>query len=119
VQSVREDRIKLLGVAPFLTRAAAAYLAALMSGAVATHMNRREPAALATAPARIDDRRGNVPMIVGASRGVALRGPLRATRSRFGQARLRMSRAVGSFELRNQVRELRQRSPALVAARVR
>jgi hypothetical protein len=90
VRSVPEDRIKLLGVAEalgaiglvvpigigvasFLTRAAAAYLAALMSGAVATHMNRREPAVLATAPGRIDDRRGNVPMIVGASGGVALR----------------------------------------------
>jgi uncharacterized membrane protein YphA (DoxX/SURF4 family) len=38
-----------IGIAPFLTRAAAACLAALMGGAVATHMNRREPAAVATA----------------------------------------------------------------------
>ena len=37
------------GIAPFLTRAAAACLAALMGGAVATHLNRREPAAIATA----------------------------------------------------------------------
>jgi hypothetical protein len=37
------------GIAPFLTRAAAAGLAALMGGAVATHVNRQEPAAVATA----------------------------------------------------------------------
>jgi hypothetical protein len=37
------------GIAPLLTRAAAAGLAALMGGAVATHMNRQEPAAVATA----------------------------------------------------------------------
>jgi hypothetical protein len=37
------------GIAPFLTRAAAACLAALMGGAVATHVNRREPAVVATA----------------------------------------------------------------------
>ena len=66
VHSVPEDRIKLLGVAevlgaiglvapmaigiaPFLTRVAAVCLAALMGGAVATHTNRREPAAVATA----------------------------------------------------------------------
>jgi hypothetical protein len=53
VHSVPEDRIKLLGVAPFLTRAAVACLAALMGGAVATYMNRREPAALATALAAL------------------------------------------------------------------
>ena len=41
------------GIAPFLTRAAAACLAALMGGAVATHMNRREPAAVATALAAL------------------------------------------------------------------
>ena len=35
------------GIAPFLTRAAAAGLAALMGGAVATHMNHQEPAAVA------------------------------------------------------------------------
>jgi hypothetical protein len=34
------------GIAPFLTRAAAAGLAALMGGAVATHVSRQEPAAL-------------------------------------------------------------------------
>jgi hypothetical protein len=65
VNSVPEAQIRLLGVAeilgaiglvapmatgiaPFLTPAAAACLAALMGGAVATHMSRREPAALAT-----------------------------------------------------------------------
>jgi hypothetical protein len=37
------------GIAPFLTRAAAAGLATLMGGAVATHMNRQEPAGAATA----------------------------------------------------------------------
>jgi hypothetical protein len=37
------------GIAPWLTGAAAACLAALMGGAAATHMNRREPAAVATA----------------------------------------------------------------------
>ena len=36
-----------------LTRAAAACLAALMGGAVATHMSRREPAAVATALAAL------------------------------------------------------------------
>ena len=36
------------GIAPFLTRAAAAGLAALMGGAVATHVSRQEPAAVAT-----------------------------------------------------------------------
>jgi hypothetical protein len=36
------------GIAPFLTSAAAASLAALMGGAVATHAIRREPAAVAT-----------------------------------------------------------------------
>ena len=66
VHSVPEAQIKLLGVAevlgaiglvapmatgiaPFLTRVAAVCLAALMGGAVATHMNHREPAAVATA----------------------------------------------------------------------
>jgi hypothetical protein len=66
VHAVPEAQIKLLGVAevlgaiglvapmatgitPFLTRAAAACLAVLMGGAVATHMIRREPAAVATA----------------------------------------------------------------------
>ena len=70
VHSVPEAQIKLLGVAevlgaiglvapmatgiaPFLTRAAAVCLAALMGGAVATHMNRREPAAVATALAAL------------------------------------------------------------------
>ena len=65
VHSVPEAQIKLLGVAevlgaiglvapmaigiaPILTRAAAVCLAALMGGAAATHMNRREPAAVAT-----------------------------------------------------------------------
>jgi hypothetical protein len=37
------------GIAPFLTPVAAACLAALMGGAVATHISRREPAAVATA----------------------------------------------------------------------
>lgn len=63
VQSVPEAQIKLLaaaellgaigliaptatGIAPLLARAAAAGLAALMGGAVATHMNRQEPAAV-------------------------------------------------------------------------
>ncbi len=63
VQSVPEAQIKLLaaaevlgaigliapmatGIAPFLTRAAAAGLAALMGGAVATHVSRQEPAAV-------------------------------------------------------------------------
>ena len=41
------------GIAPSLTRAAAVCLAALMGGAVATHMNRREPAAVATALAAL------------------------------------------------------------------
>jgi hypothetical protein len=66
VHSIPEAQIKLLGVAevlgaiglvapmaagiaPFLTRAAAVCLATLMGGAVATHMIRREPAAVATA----------------------------------------------------------------------
>ena len=70
VHSVPEAQIKLLGVAevlgaiglvvpiatgiaPSLTRAAAVCLAALMGGAVATHMNRREPAAVATALAAL------------------------------------------------------------------
>ena len=65
VQSVPEAQIKLLGIAevlgaiglvvpvatgiaPFLTRAAAVCLATLMGGAVATHVMRREPAAVAT-----------------------------------------------------------------------
>ena len=65
VRSVPEAQIKLLGVAevlgaiglvapmatgvaPFMTRAAAACLATLMGGAVATHTMRREPAAAAT-----------------------------------------------------------------------
>jgi hypothetical protein len=65
VRSVPEARIKLLGVAevlgaialvvpmaigiaPILTRAAAVCLATLMGGALATHMNRREPVAVAT-----------------------------------------------------------------------
>jgi uncharacterized membrane protein len=38
-----------IGTAPFLTRAAAACLAALMGGAVAPHVSRREPATVATA----------------------------------------------------------------------
>ena len=41
------------GIAPFLTGAAAACLAALMGGAVATHMIRREPAAVPTALAAL------------------------------------------------------------------
>jgi uncharacterized membrane protein YphA (DoxX/SURF4 family) len=66
MRSVPQAQIKLLGVAevlgaiglvipmatgiaPFLTRAAAAGLATLMGGAVATHINRREPASVATA----------------------------------------------------------------------
>lgn len=70
VNSVPEAQIRLLGtaevlgaiglvapmatgVAPFLTRAAAAGLAALMGGAAATHMNRQEPAAVATALAAL------------------------------------------------------------------
>jgi len=70
VHSVPRAQIKLLGVAevlgaiglvapmatgiaPFLTSAAAACLAALMGGAVATHMNRGEPAAVATALAAL------------------------------------------------------------------
>ena len=70
VQSVPEAQIKLLGVAevlgaiglvapmatgiaPFLTRIAAVCLAVLMGGAVATHMNRREPAGMATALAAL------------------------------------------------------------------
>ena len=70
MQSVPEAQIKLLGVAevlgaiglvapmatgiaPMLTRVAAACLAALMGGAVATHMSRREPAGLATALAAL------------------------------------------------------------------
>jgi hypothetical protein len=70
VHSIPEAQIKLLGVAevlgaiglvvpmaigvaPILTRAAAACLAALMGGALATHMNRREPAAVATALAAL------------------------------------------------------------------
>ena len=80
VHSVPEARIKLLGVAevlgaiglvapmatgiaPFLTRAAAACLAALMGGAVATH---RASGARGggNRPGRIGDRRGSVPMIV-------------------------------------------------------
>jgi hypothetical protein len=65
VRSVAEAQIKLLGVAellgaiglvvpmamdmaPILTRAAAVCLATLMGGALATHMNRREPAAAPT-----------------------------------------------------------------------
>ena len=65
VHSVPEDQIKLLGVAevlgaiglvapmaigiaPFLTRVAAACLATLMGGAAATHTMRREPAAVST-----------------------------------------------------------------------
>jgi hypothetical protein len=36
------------GIAPFLTRVAAVCLAVLMGGAVATHVMRREPAAVAT-----------------------------------------------------------------------
>jgi len=64
VQSVPQDRIKLLGlaeilgalglivpmatgIAPILTPIAAACLATLMGGAVATHTMRREPAATA------------------------------------------------------------------------
>jgi len=39
----------LTGVAPFLVRVAAACLATLMGGAVATHAMRREPAAVPTA----------------------------------------------------------------------
>ncbi len=66
MQSVSEVQIKLLGVAevlgaiglvgpiatgiaPILTRVAAACLAALMGGAAATHMSRHEPAAVPTA----------------------------------------------------------------------
>lgn len=65
VHSVPEERIKLLGIAevlgaiglvvpmatgiaPILTRVAAACLATVMGGAVATHTVRREPAAAAT-----------------------------------------------------------------------
>lgn len=65
VQAIPEAHIKLLGlaevlgaiglvaptatgIAPFMTRVAAVCLAALMGGAVATHMMRREPAAPAT-----------------------------------------------------------------------
>ena len=70
VHSVPEAQIKLLGVAevlgaiglvapmaigiaPILTRVAAVCLATLMGGAAATHMNRREPAAVATALAAL------------------------------------------------------------------
>jgi hypothetical protein len=38
----------LTGIAPFLTRLAAVCLASLMGGAVATHVMRREPAAVST-----------------------------------------------------------------------
>jgi uncharacterized membrane protein YphA (DoxX/SURF4 family) len=65
VQSVPAAQIKLLGIAevlgaiglvapmatgiaPFLTRVAAVCLASLMGGAVATHVMRREPAAVPT-----------------------------------------------------------------------
>jgi len=68
VEAVPEAQIKLLGlaewlggvglvaptltgIAPFMTRVAAVCLASLMGGAVATHMMRREPAAVSSAVA--------------------------------------------------------------------